>query len=64
MHRYIFTAFMANAIASADAPFLPPVPTVEALVAWLSHNDRNGDFDGLTLEEAIWLLDWVVFKAW
>ena len=58
--KYDIAALVLNASAKPDAPILPLDPTVGAIVAWLSHHDRNGDFDGLTLAQLIDLLGWIV----
>ena len=58
--KYDISALVLNASAKLDGPILPLDPTVDAIVAWLSHHDRNGDYDGLTLSQLIDLLGWIV----
>ena len=58
--KYDLTATVLNASAKPGAPILPLDPTSDAVVVWLSHHDRNGDFDGLTLAQLIDLLGWIV----
>ena len=71
--RYSYLALIANAMQPADndrsravyarKPTLPAAPDVDSIVAWLQWNDRNGDYLGLELAEAIDLLADVVEDA-
>jgi hypothetical protein len=71
--RYPYLALIANAMQPADndrsravyarKPTLPAVPDVDSIAAWLQWNDRNGNYDGLDLDEAIDLIADVVEDA-
>ena len=71
--RYPYLALIANAMQPADndrsravyarKPTLPAVPDVDSIASWLQWNDRNGDYLGLELAEAIDLLADVVEDA-
>ncbi len=68
--RYPYLALIANAMQPADndrsraayarKPTLPVNADLDAIVAWLQWNDRNGDYFGCELVEAIDLLEDVV----